>query len=103
VRSPEPITAVFTATDLHAAELAGALATSGIQIPGDVSLVGFDDMVGADLIGGGLTTVRQPIQEMAVQAVRNLLALIEGAETEACRTVMPTPLVVRRSTAPVGA
>ena len=103
VRAPEPITAMFAVTDLHAAELAGAFATSGIQIPGDVSLVGFDDMVGADLIAGGLTTVRQPILEMAIQAVRNLLALIEGAEVEECRTVMPTPLVVRHSTAPVGA
>ncbi|HWE61502.1 MAG TPA: LacI family DNA-binding transcriptional regulator [Chloroflexota bacterium] len=100
LRTHEPITAVFAATDLQAAELAGALATNGIQIPRDVSLVGFDDMVGADLIAGGLTTVHHPIQEMAVQAVRNLLALIDGAEAEACRTVVPTPLVVRCSTAP---
>ena len=102
VQAAKPLTAVFTATDLQAAELAGALVASGFQIPRDVSLVGFDDMVGADVIAGGLTTVRQPVQEMAIQAVRNLLSLIEGAEAEACRTVLPTPLVIRHSTAPPG-
>jgi DNA-binding LacI/PurR family transcriptional regulator len=100
-RAATPITAVFAVTDLDAAQLAGTLAANGLQIPRDLSLVGFDDIVGADVIAGGLTTVRQPVLEMAVQAVRNLLALIEGADAEACRSVLPTPLVVRHSTAPL--
>ncbi len=100
VRASPPITAVFAATDLDAAELANALAANGLHIPHDLSLVGFDDIVGADVIAGGLTTVRQPVLEMAVQAVRSLLALIEGADAETCRTVLPAPLVVRHSTAP---
>lgn len=99
IHAPEPITAVFAATDLLAAELAGTLAANGIRIPGDISLIGFDDMVGAELIAGGLTTVRQPVQEMAIQAVRNLLALIGGAEATTCRSVVPTSLVIRRSSA----
>ena len=100
VRATTPITAVFAVTDLDAAELAGTLVANGLQIPRDLSLVGFDDIVGADVIAGGLTTVHQPVLEMAIQAVRNLLALIEGADAEACRSVLPTPLVIRHSTAP---
>lgn len=100
-RATDPITAVFAVTDLDAAELAAALGAHGLQIPRDLSLVGFDDIVGAELIAGGLTTVRQPVLEMAVQSVRHLLALIGGADAETCRTVLPAPLIVRRSTAPL--
>jgi len=100
LRGPEPVTAVFAVQDLRAAHLAADLTILGIRVPTDVSLVGFDDVANADLLAGGLTTVHQPIQEMGIQAVRNLLALIDGAPVDACRTILPARLVVRRSTAP---
>lgn len=100
LRGAEPVTAVFAVSDRRAAELATELDTVGVRIPDDLSLVGFDNVVNADLIAGGLTTVYHPIQEMATQAVQHLLALIEGAPAEECRSVTPTRLVIRRSTAP---
>lgn len=100
LRAPEPITAVFSVTDVWADELARFLASVGIRIPDDLSLVGFDNIGCTDAISGGLTTIDHPIQVMTVQGVGNLLALIEGAPAEACRTIIPTHLVVRHSTAP---
>jgi LacI family transcriptional regulator len=100
LRADDPITAVFAAHDQRAAELAAALAAAGVRIPADVSLVGFDDFPNATLSAGGLTTVRQPLAEMAIAGLHNLLALIEGAPAAACRTLIPAPLIVRNSTGP---
>ncbi len=100
LHAPEPITAIFTPNDITAAEVATILHTLEVRIPTDVSLVGFDDIANAHLIAGGLTTIHQPIQEIATQAVRNLTALIAGTPVEHCRTLLPTHLVVRHSCAP---
>ena len=99
-RQPNAVTAAFATTDLFAHTLASDLAAAGVRIPSDFSLVGFDDIAPFADIAGGLTTVRHPLQEMTMQGVRNLVALIGGAPVEACRSVVPTELVVRRSTAP---
>jgi LacI family transcriptional regulator len=99
-RAPEPITAIFTPNDITAAEVATILHRLQVRIPADVSLIGFDDIANAHLIAGGLTTVHQPIQEIAIQAVRNLTALIAGSPVADCRTLLPTHLVVRHSCAP---
>jgi DNA-binding LacI/PurR family transcriptional regulator len=69
-------------------------------VPADLSIVSFDDMTNAGSLVGGLTTVHQPIQEMAIEAVRNLLSLINGTPAEQCRSLIPTRLIVRSSTAP---
>ncbi|HWE62564.1 MAG TPA: LacI family DNA-binding transcriptional regulator [Chloroflexota bacterium] len=95
----DAVTAVFAAYDQRAAELTADLAQRGIRVPADLSIVSFDDMTNAGLLVGGLTTVHQPIQEMAIEAVRNLLALIDGAPAEQCRSLIPTRLIVRNSTA----
>ncbi len=100
LQMPDPITAIFTPNDITAGEVASTLQTLHKRIPADISLVGFDDIVNAHLIAGGLTTIHQPIQEISVQAVRNLTALIGGAPVSACRTVLPTQLIVRNSSAP---
>jgi LacI family transcriptional regulator len=99
LHAPEPITAIFTPNDITAAEVATILHALKVRIPLDVSLIGFDDIANAHLIAGGLTTVHQPIQEIAIQAVRNLTALIAGTPAIHCRTLLPTQLVVRNSCA----
>lgn len=99
-RQPEPVTAAFAPGDVFAEQLAEDLAAAGLRVPADVSLVGFDDTGRAASVAGGLTTVSHPMQEMTVQGVGNLLALIEGAPADACRSVVPTRLIVRGSTAP---
>jgi LacI family transcriptional regulator len=97
---PEAVTAIFTPNDIIAGKLATILHALHLRIPADISLLGFDDIVNAHLIAGGLTTVHQPIQEISMQAVRNLTALIGGAAVADCRTVLSTSLVIRNSCAP---
>jgi LacI family transcriptional regulator len=100
LRLPEPITAIFTPNDIAAGEVATILQSMHLRIPADISLVGFDDIVNAHLIAGGLTTVHQPIQQISVQAMRNLMALIAGAPVAESRTVLATSLAIRNSCAP---
>lgn len=100
LRLPEPITAIFTPNDITAGEVATVLHSMHLRIPTDVSLVGFDDIANAHLIAGGLTTVHQPIQEISMQAMRNLTALIGGAPIADSRTILSTSLVIRNSCAP---
>jgi DNA-binding LacI/PurR family transcriptional regulator len=100
LRLPEPITAIFTPNDIAAGEVVTILQAMHLRIPDDISLVGFDDIVNAHLIAGGLTTVHQPIQQISVQAMRNLMALIAGASVAESRTVLATSLAIRNSCAP---
>lgn len=93
----EPVTAVFSPTDLQAAELSQDLINLGVRIPDDISMVGFDDIFGSDFIAGGLTTIYHPVREMAEMAVDNLMALIRGESLVKCRTAIPTRLIIRAS------
>jgi len=101
LREPDPISAVFAVNDRRAIPLVGALEAAGVRIPQDLSLVGFDNAMGTDLIAGGLTTIDHPVLEVGAAALENLIALIEGTDAQHCRTVVPTRLIVRHSTAPV--
>jgi len=92
--------AIFCYNDLTAIGTLQALRTSGIQVPEDVSLVGFDDIPMASMVCPALTTVAQPKEEMGVKAMEMLLALIEGEERE--NIVVRPKLMVRDSTAPPG-
>ena len=88
--------AVFAETDLGAAAALLALNAAGLNVPGDVSLVGFDDILGAEFIAGGLTTVYHPAAEMAAEGVNMLMRRLAGAPVS--KTLLPTRLIVRRST-----
>ncbi len=103
MHAPEPVTAAFIFNDILALDLIKDLTTAGVRIPADLSLTSFDDLIGvAELIAGGLTTIHHPVQEMAAEAVRHLLALIAGTPAKECRAILPTQLVVRNSAAPLG-
>ena len=71
----------------------------GMDIPGNVSVVGFDDPTSASMLHPPLTTVRQPLQRMAGRAYESIcrIAAESGARTRSCR--LPAELVVRESTA----
>jgi DNA-binding LacI/PurR family transcriptional regulator len=72
----------------------------GLRVPEDVSVVGFDNAYGADLISPALTTVEAPLYSLGTTAVNNLLAFAAGAKSQSGRpVVLPTRLVVRDSTA----
>jgi LacI family transcriptional regulator len=91
-------TAIFAANDLSAMQTLHVARTLGLAIPGDVSVVGFDNIPESALIEPPLTTIDQSIQEMGRQAVEMLIDLIEGNTERPQRVTLPTRLVVRQST-----
>jgi len=95
---PEPVTAVLAATDVLALATIGAARRRGLRIPRDLSVIGFDDLPVA--APAELSTVRQPLVDKGRQAARLLLDVIGGAQPR--EIVLPTELVVRATTAPLG-
>lgn len=97
---PDRPTAIFAGSDLQALGVLRAARELGLRVPQDVSIVGYDDLPVAEWIGPALTTVRQPLREMAGTATRMLLGLAEGKQPPNLRIDLATELVVRQSTAP---
>jgi DNA-binding LacI/PurR family transcriptional regulator len=97
-------TAVFAANDHTALGMLRALAEAGVDIPGQVSIVGFDDIAEAEFLRPPLTTVRQDFPEVGRRCVDLLLARIaDGAGwSGSAAVVVPARLVVRASTGPPG-
>lgn len=92
-------TAIFIASDLMALGFLRAVYEAGASVPGDISVVGFDDNEFASQVHPPLTTVRQSFATVGTRCMEILLGLIEG---RAADTTPATPqLVVRRSTAPL--
>ncbi len=100
LRMSNPPTAVFTANDEIAYGLCLEARELGVRVPEDLSVVGFDDTDLSFVFSPPLTTVRQPVQDMAKAALRAVIALVQGEEKPK-RHVFPTELVVRGSTAGV--
>jgi LacI family transcriptional regulator len=96
----EPPTAVFAFNDMLAIGAMEAARENGLRIPGDLSIVGFDDTFEALIVTPGLTTVRQPLAEMGRMAVALLVRLLQRPRIEALHIELETKLVVRESTAP---
>ncbi|WP_319019193.1 LacI family DNA-binding transcriptional regulator [Microbispora sitophila] len=97
---PERPTAIFTCNDLQALGVYQAARALGLRIPADLSVVGFDDLPIAALIDPPLTTVHQPLTEMAMAATELALALGRGEERPRIGLELATTLTVRESTAP---
>lgn len=95
---PRP-TAVFVANDAMAIGCLAALRARGLEVPRDVSLVGFDDVPNARYLTPALTTVKVPIAEVGAQAMERLLGILtnESDEGERDEVIVPT-LSVRAST-----
>lgn len=91
------VTAVFVANDQMALGLLRRLHEAGREVPGDLSVVGFDDIPEAAYLTPPLTTVRQDFAELGRRCLRILLGRIEGDE-EPTRVVVAPELVVRGST-----
>jgi DNA-binding LacI/PurR family transcriptional regulator len=93
--SVREVDAVVAANDGMALGFMDALWTRGIRVPSQVAVVGFDDAATSRRARVALTTVRQPLYELGQEAVRLLLARIDGAPPE--RSLLRTQLVTRRS------
>ncbi|MGW3570080.1 LacI family DNA-binding transcriptional regulator [Streptomyces sp. NPDC000941] len=96
----DPPTAVFAGNDVQALGVYRALRDRGLTVPDDVSVVGFDDLPFTQWITPELTTVRQPLAEMAALAARMVVRLARGEQPEVVNLELPTALVVRESTGP---
>jgi LacI family transcriptional regulator len=95
----QPPTAILAFNDKMAVGALQAANERGLSVPRDLSLVGFDDLDLSRVVAPPLTTVRQPLEEMARIAVALLLRLVEGQEIDTLHVELATELVVRESTA----
>jgi LacI family transcriptional regulator len=94
-------TAVFGCNDGAAYRTVEVCRELGIRVPGDLSVIGFDDIASAASFDPPLTTIRQPISEIGSNAVEMLCAQIEGSTRQVEHRLLPVELVQRRSTAPI--
>lgn len=90
------IDGVFCSSDVIAANFIQTAKGLGFRIPEDIKVVGFDDVRMASLLTPALTTVRQPVEDMARTAVETLQCMIEGEPYEGTR-LLPVELVIRES------
>lgn len=94
----EPPTAVFAGSDLQATGVYAEAHRRGLRIPDQLSVVGFDDVALCEWVSPALTTVRQPLLEMARMAIRSVLDPTDTGRR--LRLELATSLVTRESTAP---
>jgi LacI family transcriptional regulator len=92
-------TAVFGANDLIAIGMLQRLRGLGVRVPGEISIVGFNDIPLAGLLEPALTTVRVPQLQMGVAGAHLLIDHLEGKPVGAVRVTLPTELIVRASSA----
>ncbi len=93
-------TAIFAGSDLQALGVLDAARGLGLRIPEDFSVVGYDDIPLAKWVSPRLTTVHQPLKEMAQEASRLVIRMSQAPLNSVPRMDLATSLVVRESTAP---
>ena len=96
LRLPEPPTAIFAASDLQAIGVLKAAERCGARVPGDLAVIGFDDIDLAEIVG--LTTIRQPLREGGALAADLLLAAIEHGISDPVEELQELSVVERRTT-----
>ena len=89
---------IFCANDASAAGALDAINARGLSVPGDVALAGFDDLAFAAELDPPLTTIRQGVQQQGVEAAHTLFHLLRDPGSGPRRVILPTELVIRRST-----
>ena len=93
-------TAIFAASDDMALELVAVALERGLQVPKDLSVIGFDDNPAAIYGPVALTTIKQPLFQMAEEAVKYLHSIVTGKKLTKVKNVLEPQLVVRDSCAP---
>ncbi|MEC4727537.1 substrate-binding domain-containing protein [Shewanella sp. D64] len=99
LKQQKTVTAVFASNDLMAMGAIRVAGEHGLTIPQDLSMIGYDDIPGAKYFNPPLTTMRQPLELMAEQAIAMLLARMETPEREGQRTLLTPTLIIRDSVA----
>lgn len=93
----DPPTAIFAASDKTAIGVIEAINDAGLNVPADISVVGFDNIEEAAYYSGGITTVDQSLDEMARIAVETLIKLIQKQPVDDYLIRVPTQLIVRHT------
>ncbi len=94
-------TAVICYNDLTSMGLMRALTRKGYSIPGDISIIGCDNIFASDLVTPALTTIATPMGVLGDTAVKNIVAMLGGAKPQLSAPItLPVKLVVRNSTGP---
>lgn len=96
---PDRPTAIFAGSDLQALGVLEAARVHGLRVPDNLSVVGYDDVAVARWSSPALTTVHQPLRQMAESATQMILSIRAG-EAATTRLELSTSLIVRKSTAP---
>lgn len=99
--SPDRPTAVLCGGFFVALEMMRLIREAGLQIPEDVSVVGYDDPLAARYLSPALTTVRQPLEEMGQRAMEFMSDWLLKGQKPPIRSVLPETFLVRNSTSPV--
>ncbi|GIM45446.1 HTH-type transcriptional regulator KdgR [Collibacillus ludicampi] len=89
---------LFAANGVILLQLILELRKKGLQIPEDISVLGFDDLDWAPVVGPGITTIAQPTYEIGVTAMERVLQRLEGDDTPARQISLSGQLIVRGST-----
>jgi DNA-binding LacI/PurR family transcriptional regulator len=97
LKAGNPPTAIFAASDTQAIGVLAAAERLGVEVPGQLSVIGFDDIESAAFLG--LSTVRQPLALSGAEGAQRLCALLRGERLPARRSELPLELVARASTA----
>jgi DNA-binding LacI/PurR family transcriptional regulator len=97
---PDRPTAIFAGSDMQALGVIRAARRLGLRVPEDLSVIGYDNLPVAAWSDPALTTVNQPLRNMAGTATRMLLDLAAGVDVPNSRIDLVTELVVRETTAP---
>lgn len=95
--SPRP-TALFATTDFLAIVAINSATQKGIKVPDELSVIGFDNTIYAQLCHPPLTTIEQPIEEMAKLALHQLLKIINGEKSKPYDQIVLTPKLIERRT-----
>ncbi|MDQ0900036.1 MULTISPECIES: LacI family DNA-binding transcriptional regulator [unclassified Paenibacillus] len=93
----ETPSAVFCCNDEMALGAMKAISEAGLNVPNDISVVGFDDTVFAAYVTPALTTVRRPIEQISREGALRLLGNIENKQHETEQLLLKTELIVRES------
>lgn len=95
--NPQPPTAIFASNDEMAVGVINEAQDMGLKLPADLSVAGFDNNMFASRIIPSLTTINQPVMEMARLATIKLIASIDGRDDEACEEILLEPALVTRN------
>ncbi|GGJ05340.1 LacI family transcriptional regulator [Shewanella hanedai] len=99
LKQQKKVTSIFASNDLMAMGAIRVAGEHGLIVPKDLSVIGYDDIPGAKYFNPPLTTMRQPLELMAEQAIAMLLARMETPESEGQRTLLTPTLITRDSVA----